>query len=86
MGGTRPRRFDGTNFKPHKTLENAPTPTSGVHALLGVFCCARLDRQKRNIAHLERFYSFLETQIANSVDFLTMKKIGRYNREFSPWL
>src|SRR5688572_27243666 len=31
----RQRRFDGTNFKPRKRLENAQTPTSRVHAMLG---------------------------------------------------
>jgi hypothetical protein len=40
VGGTRPRCFDGTNFQPRKRLENAPTPTSRVHALLG--CCLNL--------------------------------------------
>jgi len=34
VGGTRQRDFDGTNFKPHQLLENAPTPTSRVHAVL----------------------------------------------------
>ncbi len=34
-GGTRGRRFAGTNFKPHKLLENAQTPTRRVHAVLG---------------------------------------------------
>jgi hypothetical protein len=37
VGGTRQRHFDGTNFKPHKVPENAQTPTSRVHALLGSF-------------------------------------------------
>ena len=37
VGGTRPRRFDGTNFEPRKLLENAQTPTSRVHAVLGAF-------------------------------------------------
>jgi len=37
VGGTRERRFDGTNFKPQKMLENAATPTSRVHAVLGSF-------------------------------------------------
>jgi hypothetical protein len=37
VGGTRQRYFDGTNFKPHKVLENAQTPTSRVHAVLGGF-------------------------------------------------
>jgi len=35
--GTRQRHFTGTNFKPRKVLENAPTPTSRVHAVLGGF-------------------------------------------------
>ena len=35
MGGTRQRHFDGTNLKPKKLPENAQTPTSRVHALLG---------------------------------------------------
>jgi hypothetical protein len=37
VGGTRLRHFDGTNFKPRKLLENAQTPTSRVHAVLGSF-------------------------------------------------
>jgi len=35
VGGTRQRHFTGTRFKPHKLLENAQTPTSRVHAVLG---------------------------------------------------
>jgi len=35
VGETRQRRFDGIHFKPRKTPENAQTPTSRVHALLG---------------------------------------------------
>ena len=35
VGGTRKRHFDGTNFKPRKLPENAQTPTSRVHAVLG---------------------------------------------------
>jgi hypothetical protein len=34
-GGTRSRHFDGINSKPGKVPENAQTPTSRVHALLG---------------------------------------------------
>ena len=37
VGGTRQLHFDGTNFKPHKLLENAQTPTSRVHAVLARF-------------------------------------------------
>ncbi len=36
-GGRRQRHFAGTNFKPRKLLENAATPTSRVHAVLGNF-------------------------------------------------
>jgi len=35
VGGTRQRRFDGTSFEPRKLLENAQSPTSRVHAVLG---------------------------------------------------
>jgi hypothetical protein len=35
VGGTRQRHFIGTNLKPRKLLENAQTPTSRVHAVLG---------------------------------------------------
>jgi len=35
VGGMRQRRFDGINSKPRKLLENAQTPTSRVHAVLG---------------------------------------------------
>jgi hypothetical protein len=37
VGGTRLRHFDGTSSKPRKLLENAQTPTSRVHAVLGAF-------------------------------------------------
>ena len=37
VGGTRQVHFSGTNFKPRKVLENAQTPTSRVHAVLGSF-------------------------------------------------
>jgi hypothetical protein len=37
VDGTRQRRFAGTNFKPNKLLENAQTPTSWVHGVLGAF-------------------------------------------------
>ena len=35
VGGTRERRFDGTSSKPRNLPENAATPTSRVHAVLG---------------------------------------------------
>jgi hypothetical protein len=37
VGGTRQRCFAGTHLKPRKRLENAQTPTSRVHAVLGGF-------------------------------------------------
>jgi len=37
VGGTRERHFIGTHFKPRKLPENAPTPISRVHAVLGAF-------------------------------------------------
>jgi hypothetical protein len=33
VGGTRQRRFAGTNLKPRKLPENAQTPTSRVHPI-----------------------------------------------------
>ena len=35
VGGTRQRHLDGIHSKPHKVPENAQTPTSRVHAVLG---------------------------------------------------
>jgi hypothetical protein len=35
VGGTRERHFIGTNSMPRKMPENAQTPTSQVHAVLG---------------------------------------------------
>jgi hypothetical protein len=35
VGGTRQRYFAGTHSKLRKLLENAQTPTSRVHAVLG---------------------------------------------------
>jgi hypothetical protein len=37
VGGTRQRHFDGANSKPRKLPENAQTPTSRVHAVLGAW-------------------------------------------------
>jgi hypothetical protein len=37
VGGTRQRHFSGIHSKPRKVLENAPTPTSRVHAVLARF-------------------------------------------------
>jgi len=52
VGGTRERHFDGTNFKPHKTLENAATPTRRVHAVLGALMDARITVGKRHTTNL----------------------------------
>jgi hypothetical protein len=38
VGGTRGRRFDGTNSKPRKRSKNAQTPTCRVHAVLARKC------------------------------------------------
>jgi len=61
VGGTRQRRFDGINFKPRKLPENAATPTSRVHAVLGNLT-ERQTRflQKDNIAILTKFYNELQ--------------------------
>src|SRR6266540_649356 len=54
-------RFDGTNLKPRKLPENAATPTSRVHAVLGNLT-ERQTRflQKDNIAILTKFYNELQ--------------------------
>jgi hypothetical protein len=45
VGGTRQRRFDGTNSKPRKLPKNAQTPISRVHAVLAcVFRRTQSDR------------------------------------------
>jgi hypothetical protein len=61
VGGTRQRRFDGISFKPRKLPENAQTPTSRVHALLGNLM-ERETRllQKDNTANSIRFYNELQ--------------------------
>ena len=48
VGGLRQRHFAGINFKPRQLLENAPTPTSRVHALLGTLLTLRLTCQSKN--------------------------------------
>src|SRR6266545_3372888 len=42
VGGTRQRHFDGTGFQPRKLPENAASPTSRVHAVLGAFYTIRV--------------------------------------------
>jgi len=37
VGEMRQRHIDGTSLKPRQLPENAPTPTSRVHAVLGAF-------------------------------------------------
>ena len=39
VGGTGQRHFAGANLKPTKLPENAQTPTSQVHAVLGGRLC-----------------------------------------------
>ena len=47
VGGTTERRFGGTSFKPRKLLENAQTPTSRVHTVLGALIeCKTLSLNK----------------------------------------
>ena len=49
VGATRQRYFIGTRFKPRKLPENAQTPTSRVHAVLGALT-ERLTRQLEQAA------------------------------------
>ncbi len=58
VGGTRQRRFDGTNSKPRKRLKNAQTPTSRVHAVLGAF------KECYIINYQEGYHNLLATSIS----------------------
>jgi len=59
VGGTRQRHFAGTNFKLRKVLENAQTPSSRVHAVLGRHGDSKTRELKRHIAiSLIQLYSF----------------------------
>ena len=54
----RERHFAGTNSKPRKAPENAQTPTSRVHALLGALTERRPTDSKENTKPiLTKFYS-----------------------------
>lgn len=59
VGGTRQRHFDGTNSKPRKPLENAQTPTSRVHAVLG--------GGWRGADHEPSLYGFPSQELVHSV-------------------
>ena len=53
VGGTRQRHFDGTSFKPRKLPENAQTPTSRVHAVLGALTeCQTRQREQDTDANV----------------------------------
>ena len=53
VGGTRQRHFNGISFKPRKTLENAQSPTSRVHAVLaGVSLRMGLYVERRHSCYL----------------------------------
>ena len=48
VGGMGQRHFEGTNSKPGKLLENAQTPTSRVHAVLGAAIFLMILLNQRN--------------------------------------
>ncbi len=57
VGGTRSRRFDGTNSKPRNLPENAVSPTRRVHAVLGNPTeCQTRQLKKDTTADLTKFY------------------------------
>src|SRR6266508_6795128 len=55
VGGTRQRHFDGIQLEAKKLLENAQTPTSRVHAVLGKLT-------ERKTFHLKRANQILLIQ------------------------
>jgi len=57
VGGTRQRRFDGTGFEPKKLPENAATPTSRVHAVLGAVSLASVHPGIQTLYHEDIFVS-----------------------------
>ena len=57
VGGTRERHFAGTSLKPRKLLENAQSPTSRVHAVLGRTDERQTHRLKKDhTTNLTKFY------------------------------
>jgi len=75
VGGLRGRHFDGTNSKPRKLLENAATPTSRVHALLGgvlgamrMKTCFNVCLSRRNIIRLRDKRQYVQHQPKCSFD------------------
>ena len=62
VGGTRERRFAGTNLEPNKLPENAQTPTRRVHAVLGGFIGPVLQILSKNL-FLSTTSSFLVMMI-----------------------
>jgi hypothetical protein len=48
VGGTRERHFGRINLKPQKLPENAQTPTSRVHAVLGALTARQTQGSKTN--------------------------------------
>ena len=56
VGGTRQRRFDGTNFKPRRLPENAQTPTTTVLVLSqgsGARCVSLLSFSEYRISTID---------------------------------
>jgi len=60
VGGTRPCRFDGTNFKPRKLPENAQTPTRRVHAVLGALTERKTSSLKPEPPQPDKIYTYCE--------------------------
>jgi len=60
VGGTRQLCFGGNRFEPRKLPENAQTPTSRVHAVLGNLHERQTHRLKKdNAANMPKFYTQL---------------------------
>ena len=66
MGGTGQRRFGGASLKPHKLPENAATPTSRVHALLGGVLEHQTPRLKKD--SIAKLTTLLHTALPISTD------------------
>jgi len=71
VGGTRQRRFDGTRLEPRKLPENAATPTSRVHAVLGALLeCQPGPLEQDTLANLKNYCTLLElSQLTKSITY-----------------
>jgi hypothetical protein len=83
VGGTRQCRFNGTNLKPYKLPENAQTPTSRVHALLGELPERKPRRlEQATTAKLTKLWHTAQTFATDKKHDLLDKSCNKLNNPF----